>query len=61
MYVSQEEKGLESYCLFALDYYFFCIFIFYVLTVVLLKGMGESFVLSKEEPLTPNIDGVMAL
>ena len=40
---------------------FFCIFIFYVLTVVLLKGMGESFLLSEDEPLTPNIDGVMAL
>ena len=28
---------------------------------MLLKGMGESFILSKDEPLTPNIDGVMAL
>ena len=28
---------------------------------MLLKGMGESFLLSKDEPLTPNIDGVMAL
>ena len=36
-------------------------FHFYVLTVVLLKGMGETFLLSKDEPLTPNIDGVMAL
>ena len=26
-----------------------------------LKGMGESFLLSEDEPLTPNIDGVMAL
>jgi len=26
-----------------------------------LKGMGESFLLSKDEPLTSNIDGVMAL
>ena len=25
------------------------------------KGMGESFLLSEDEPLTPNIDGVMAL
>ena len=38
---------------------FFCIFIFYVLTVLLLKDMGESFLLSKDEPLTPNIDGVV--
>ena len=28
---------------------------------MLLKGMGEAFLLSKDEPLTPNIDGVMAL
>jgi len=26
-----------------------------------LKGMGERFLLSKDEPLTPDIDGVMAL
>ena len=26
---------------------------------MLLKGMGESFLLSKDEPLTPNIDKVM--
>ena len=30
-------------------------------TVVSLKGMGESFLLSKAELLTLNIDGVMAL
>ena len=40
---------------------FFCIFIFYVLTVFLLKGMGESFLLFKDEPISPNIDEVMAL
>ena len=28
---------------------------------MLSKGMVESFLLSKDEPLTPNIDGVMAL
>ena len=28
---------------------------------MLLKGMGESFILSEDKPLTPNIDGVMAL
>ena len=40
---------------------FVCIFMFYALTVVLLKDVDESFVLSKDEPLTPYIDGVMAL
>ena len=53
---------VSTYCLFGVDKInFFCIFIFDVLTVVLLKGMGESFLLSKDEPLTPNIDGVVAL
>ena len=28
---------------------------------MLLKSMGGSFLLSEDEPLTPNIDGVMAL
>ena len=28
---------------------------------MLLKGVGESFILSEDEPLTPNIDGVVAL
>ena len=28
---------------------------------MLLKGMGERFLPSEDEPLTPNIDGVMAL
>ena len=28
---------------------------------MLSKGMGERFLLSEDEPLTPNIDGVMAL
>ena len=27
---------------------------------MLLKDMGESFLLSKDEPLTPTIDGVIA-
>ena len=40
---------------------FFLYFLYYVLTVVLLKDMDESFLLSKDEPITPNIDGVMAL
>ena len=33
----------------------------YAWSGVLLKGMGERFLLSKNEPLTPDIDGVMAL
>ena len=28
---------------------------------MLLKGMDERFLLSKDEPLTPGIDGVLAL
>ena len=40
---------------------FFCNSIFYVLIVVLLKGMDETFLLSEDEHITPNIDGVMAL
>ena len=34
---------------------------FYAYFGMLLKGMGESFLLSEDEPLTPNIDGAMAL
>ena len=34
---------------------------FYVFIDVLLKGMVESCLLSKDEPLTPDIDGVIAL
>ena len=40
---------------------FICIFNFYVASGVQLKGMIESFLLSKDEPLTPNIDEVMAV
>ena len=40
---------------------FFSVFMFYAWFGMLSKGMGESFILSKNEPLTPNIDGVMAL
>ena len=39
---------------------FFC-FHFYDWFSMLLKGMGESFLLSEDGPLTPNIDGVMGL
>ena len=34
---------------------------FYARVGMLSKCMGERFPLSKDEPLTPNIDGVMAL
>ena len=34
---------------------------FYAWFGVLLKGVGQSFILFEDEPLTPNIDGVMAL
>ena len=40
---------------------FFFLFHFYAWFGMVFKGMGESFLLSKDEPLTPNIDGVMAL
>ena len=43
------------------EIYFFSIFFFNALFGMLLKDMGERFLLSKDEPLTPNIDGVMAL
>ena len=38
---------------------FFCIFSFHVTSGVYLKGMIESSLLSKDEPLNPNIDEVM--
>ena len=40
---------------------FFSYFHVYAYFGMLLNGMGESFILSEDEPLTPNIDGVMAL
>ena len=50
------------YCLFGVDnIVIFSIFIFYSSFGMLLKGMDESFLLSKDEHLTLNIDGVMAL
>ena len=39
----------------------FLCFHFYVLFGVLLEGMVDSSLLSKDELLTPNIDGVMTL
>ena len=41
--------------------FFLSIFNFYAWFGTLMKGMGESFLLSEDEPLTLNIDGVMAL
>ena len=49
------------YCLFGVNKIIFSIFIFYAWFGMLLKGTGESFLLSKDEPLTSKIDGVMAL
>ena len=43
------------------EIYIFSIFIFHALFCMLLKGMSERILLSKDEPLTPDIDGVMAL
>ena len=42
---------------------FFFYFHFYACFGMLLKDLGESFLLSEDKPLTltPNIDGVMAL
>ena len=40
---------------------FFGFFIFPVSRGVQLKGVAESSLLSKDEPLTPNIDKVMAV
>ena len=52
---------IELYCLFGVNKFIFSSFVFYALYVMLLKGMGESFLLFDDEPLTPNIDGVIAL
>ena len=43
------------------EVYIFSIFIFYALFGMLLKGMGERLLLSKDEPLFPDIDGVTVL
>ena len=39
----------------------FCVFNFYATSGVILKSMIESSLLSKDEPLTSNIDEVMAV
>jgi len=60
-HLSSRGRESSAYCLFGVNKYFFQIFIFYAWFGMLLKGMGESLILSKDEPLTPNIDGVMVL
>ena len=52
---------LSSYTAWDEQNYFFPILFFYALFGMLLKGMVENFLLLKNEPLTPNIDGVIAL
>ena len=47
-------------CLGSRDSVFLC-FHFYVLIGILLKGIIGSCLLSKDELLTPDIDGVMVL
>ena len=54
-------SSFATYCLFGAKKIFFSIFNFYAWFGMSLKGMGEIFILSEDEPLTPNIDGVMAL
>jgi len=52
-------KKAVSYSLFGVKIFFY--FRFYDSFGMLLKGVGERFLLSKYEPLTPDINGVMAL
>ena len=58
---AKSRKANHPYCLFAWINIRYCIFVFYVLIGVLLKGMVESSLLSKDGLLTPDIDGVMSL
>ena len=57
---SMTSYRVKHYCLFGVKI-FFCIFNFYKTSGVQLKGMIESSLLSKNEPLTLDIDGVVAL
>ena len=45
----------DKYSLFGVDKIIIFYFHFYAWYGMLLKGMGESFLLSEDEPLTPNI------
>ena len=44
----------RTVCLGSTNFFFY--FHFYAYFGMLLKGMGESLILSEDEPLTPNID-----
>ena len=50
----------STYCLFVVKIFFVFLYV-YDTSGVYLKGVAESSVLSKDEPLTPNIDEVMAV
>ena len=54
-----DNVGNDTVCLGSTNIFFY--FHFYARFGMLSKGMGESFILSEDEPLTPNIDGVMTL
>ena len=54
-------RRVHTYCPFGVNKIIFFLFSFYARFGMLLKGVGEAFLLSKDEPLTPNIDGVLAL
>ena len=47
------------YCLFGVNKIVFYYFHFNILFGMLLKGIVESSILSKDEPLTPNVHEVM--
>ena len=57
-YTTITNSGAMCYCLFALNKIIFSVFVVYACFGMLLKGMVESGLLSKDEPLTPNIYGV---
>ena len=52
-------KRIVTVCLGSTNIFFY--FHFYAWFGMLLKGVGKNFILSEDEPLTSNIDGVMAL
>ena len=54
------KRGDPMYCLFGVNKYFF-LFSFFCLIWHVIERYGKSLILSKDEHLTPNIDGVLAL
>ena len=52
-------KNQATVCLGSTNIFFY--FQFYAQFGISLRGVGKSFLLSKDELLTPNIDGVMVL